>query len=844
METPLVPTTFLDGTAENATSLDGGWDFCEIPAAQELADTALERVEWRAASVPGTVAGALRDAGALATQGDLDARAFLFRRRFSVGPGDHPSAMLVFDGLATIADVWLNGALLLRTRNMHRQHVASTNSLLRAENELIVHFRPLESELERKRPRGRWTVRMAKHRNLRFLRTSLLGRMHGWGGRHPAVGPWRGVRLLHAPRVVLERLRIVPSIEGSDGTLMVSIAGRASLGQFPSALKVCVEDREFTMPVAREGERFRIDSLLRIPGVEAWWTHDLGVPRRYPVTLSLHAGQDTIADFGVKHVGFRKLEVPASESKEAFSVRLNGRDVFCRGACWTPWDPVGFRADREETRRALSLVREAGFNMLRVSAPFCYETDTFYETCDELGIMVWQDFMFARFDYPEEDPEFLDEVRAEAEQLLSRVHHRPSLAVFCGNSEVEQQAAMYGLEPYAGRTPLFVHVLAEIVQRWRPGAPYVSSSPTGGALPFHVNAGVAHYFGVGAYLRPLSDARESGVRFASECLAFSNVPEDAGLADVFGGDAPVVHAARYKEGVPRDAGAGWDFSDVTDHYVEQLFGTHVRGLRQFDPKRYLSLARVAPGELMSRVVGIWRAQGSGCGGALVWLWKDLEPGAGWGLVDSAGRPKAAYWLLRRACLPRALWFTDEGLNGLRLHLHNDLAQQFAGRIRVRLLRADGLQVAGAEQTVEVDGRAAMTIAVDALLGRFADSAWAYRFGEAGHVVVLGELCDMDGRVVCAAHHLPGGLAHEVRSDIGLRGSMERDAADGAARLAVTSRDLALFVNVEVDGEGRPSDNYFHLAPGETRRLVLQVPPGRTGVRIGALNSRGVLELRR
>lgn len=847
MDRPLVSTTFLDGTAEHAMSLDGQWDVCEIPAARELADFALEGLQWRAASVPGTVGGALRDAGgpeALATERDLDARAFLFRRRFSFAQGDRSSAMLVFDGLATIVDVWLNGALLLRARNMFRRHVTGTNDLLRAENELILHFRPLQSELDRKRPRGRWTVRMAKHRNLRFLRTSLLGRMHGWGGRHPVVGPWQGVRLLHNPRVVLEHLRIVPSLEGSDGSLLVSIAGRASPGRFPSALKVRMEDREYTIPVAREEGRFHADSLLRIPGVEAWWTHDLGAQRRYPVALSLQAGQDTVADLGVERVGFRKLEKPASASGEEFSVRLNGRDVFCRGACWTPSDPVGFRADPEETRRALALVREAGFNMLRVTAPLCYETDDFYEACDEMGIMVWQDFMFARFDYPEGDPDFLDEVRAEAEQLLSRVHYRPSLAVFCGNSEVEQQAAMYGLEPYAGRTPLFAEFLAEIVRRWKPGSLYVSSSPTGGALPFHVNSGVAHYFGVGAYLRPLSDARESGVRFASECLAFSNVPEDAGLADIFGGDAHVVHAARYKEGVPRDAGAGWDFSDVTDHYLEQLFGIDVRGLRQFDPKRYLSLARVVPGELMSRAVGIWRAQGSGCGGALVWLWKDLEPGAGWGLVDSAGRPKAAYWLLRRACLPRALWFTDEGLNGLRLHLHNNPAQRFVGRIRVGLVRADGLRVAGGEQAVDIEGHGAMTMAVDALLGRFADSAWAYRFGEAGHVVALGELCDVDGRVLCAAHHFPGGLSHDVRADIGLQGGMERDGVDGAMRLALTSKELALFVHVAVEGEGSVSDNYFHLAPGETRRLAVSSPRNqKPSVRIAALNSRAVLEIR-
>src|SRR6185503_8401886 len=151
----------------------------------------------------------------------------------------------------------------------------------------------------------------------------------------------------------------------------------------------------------------------------------------------------------------------------------------------------------------------------------------------------------------------------EARQQLARWVGRPSLTVLCGDSEGEQQAAMWGAPAADWNRPLFRHVLPAAAAALCPDVPYWPSSASGGAFPHQPSAGSTSYYGVGAYLRPLDDARRSEVRFASECLAFANIPGPRGLP---GGGGTKVHLPSWKARTPRDLGAGWDFDDVRDHY--------------------------------------------------------------------------------------------------------------------------------------------------------------------------------------------------------------------------------------------------------------------------------------
>src|SRR5439155_1302085 len=255
-----------------------------------------------------------------------------------------------------------------------------------------------------------------------------------------------------------------------------------------------------------------------------------------------------------------------------------------------------------------------------------YESDDFYDLCDELGILVWQDFMFANMDYPEDDVAFVAGVTDEAQQQLARLQARPSLAVLCGNSEGEQQAAMFG-------------------------------------------------------------------------------------------------ASR-------------------DRYLAQLFGpvaAEPMRLRYGDHERYLALSRVVTGEIMAGVFGEWRTRRSTCGGGLVWFLRDLWPSAGWGVVDAGGAPKAAWYYLRRALQPVAAHISDEGGNGLTVHLGNERPTPLAGALELTLFTSGEVKVASARRDVTLAPRETVEVGAATLFENFIDLSYAYRFRPPSHDLVVATL---------------------------------------------------------------------------------------------------------
>ena len=467
-------------------------------------------------------------------------------------------------------------------------------------------------------------------------------------------------------------------------------------------------------------------------------------------------------DLGV--VGFRSIAIDKTD--DSFGFNVNGTSVFCRGAVWTTTDIVTLGGSAKDYRAALTRVKDAGMNMLRIGGTMFYENDIFFDLCDELGILVWQDFMFANMDYPVDDEAFIRDVEAEVKGFLSRRQANPCIALFCGSSEVEQQAAMLGLSSESWSNRLFSELLPGWCKESHPDLSYIPSTPTGGDLPFQVNAGVAHYYGVGAYRRPPEDARRAEVRFASECLAFSNVPEP------FAAKALLVHAAPgqhplWKERVPRDTGAEWDFEDVRDFYMARMFAVKPETLRSTDRERYLALARVTSGELMAGAFSEWRRAKSTCSGALVWFYRDLWPGAGWGLLDSSGIPKSAYYYLKRALQPISTFFSDEGLNGLRLHIINDSAQGFDVELDITIYRGN-TQVDTCHVQESIPARASRELHVEGCLKRFVDSTYAYRFGPPGHDLVIAVVKNIVTKsTIGESYYFPIGLPSTREHDLGL-----------------------------------------------------------------------------
>ena len=830
-------------SAHESQPLVEHWTLASLPAdlVTHPRDLAALSLNWRPACVPGTVASSRAAQNDEGPAPDADASDWWFRTRFAAVPTPPgTSAVLCLDGLATLADVWINGHHVVSSTNMFAAHEVDVTNELGAKNDLAIRFRSLTRELDRRRPRPRWRTKLVEHQQLRWHRATLLGRMPGWSPPIRAVGPWRGVRVERRALLELVAGDIHPVAEPTGGRVEAALTVRP-LGttELRSAtIQVADWNLPLTLSPGIDGT-VTLRGVLRVPDALHWWPHTHGGQDRYPATVLVITSEGPV-EIVFGEVAFRHVAV--DQSSGGFGVMINDVPVFCRGACWTTSDIASLQASPERYRQLLTLARDAGMNMLRVSGTMIYEADLFYDLCDELGIMVWQDFMFANMDYPSTDETFMNAVREEAHQTLARLRRHPSLVVLCGNSEVAQQAAMLGHDASKWSNTLFDDLLPTACADWAPGIPYWPSSPSGGALPFHTDAGVSHYYGVGAYLRPLEDARRSNVRFTSECLGFANVPRQAAVELLLPNGESAVHHPRWKERVPRDHGTGWDFEDVRDHYLALLFGVDPARLRYAEMDRYLALSRVVTGEVMARTIGEWRRPGSSCRGALVWFFQDLWLGAGFGIVDSSGAPKAAYYAVKRAMQPLGLALTDEGANGVHVHLANDRPTPVVGELAVALYRGYDTVVAVASAPCNIPARSAITMSADAVLGRFHDTAYAYRFGAAGHDLLVATLRDSAGQLLGECVHFPSGIPSARTQDILVTGQARRLASD-VVSITLQTRGFASYVEIDA-GPYVADDNYFHMTPGSERTVIARspIPDAPCTVFVQPLNAHDVTRL--
>jgi beta-mannosidase len=782
----------------------------------------LGQLQWTPARVPGTAAAAVGADGR-----DFDADDWWFRSRFaleSLPEGDR--LILELDGIATISEVFLNGTSVLESTSMWAAHQVDVTAHVRADNELVVACRALRPLLAvRRLPRQRWRARIVEDGSLRWFRTMIFGRSPGYAPGPAPVGPWRPVRVTRRGPAGIDSFSVRTALEGDDGVIVVRAALRGKVGA------AAVSAGDGVEPLVELGDG-RHGAEIRVPNVQRWWPHTHGEPVLHPVSLSLD-GRPVAS----RRVGFRTLSWSEDILTEGLDLRVNGVPIFIRGAVWTPADLISLAPSPAELRRLLGRVREAGMNMLRVVGTGAYESSTFYDLCDELGVLVWQDLMFASLDYPVSVPEFRSEVEQEARDVLAQLSGRPSLAVVCGNHEIEQQPAMLGQDPRLGRDDFWDEMLPRLADESGADCAYIRSTPCGGALPFHPDKGIAHYFGIGGYFRRLDDVRRAGVRFAAECLPFANVPDEVKFP---------VHHPKWKEGVLRDAGPawaplpGWDFDDARDFYFAQVFGIDPLELRRIDHDRYLELSRVASGEVMAEVMGEWRRDASPCRGAIVLWFKDMVPGAGFGVLDHAGTPKVAYHYLRRSLAPVAVWTTDEATAGVAVHAVNDGPQPLRARLRVALYKDLEVCVDEAEEEVEIPAHGSLQRNVEAMIGRFVDAACCYLFGPPGHDAIVASLTsDAEaGTLLSQSMRFPSGrpLTRESAAQLGLAASVDA-IEDRNVAVRLCSRRLAYGVRVRVPGFV-PDDDCFSLEPGRERvvRLRAEDPHGEfTAGAITALN---------
>ena len=401
---------------------------------------------------------------------------------------------------------------------------------------------------------------------------------------------------------------------------------------------------------------------------------------------------------------------------------------------WTPVDPVGLAVSSADLRRSLELVRDAGMNMLRIPGTGLYETAEFHDLCDELGILVWQDLLFANLDYPFADDAFRTLVDREVAEVLAGLARGRAAPSSAATARSSSRSRCSGSIPRSG-VQFFDEEMSAAANDADLDAVLVPSAPFGGDLPFRPDRGVANYYGVGGYRRPMSDARTAGVRFAAECLAFSNIPR---WADHGGFDDPA-----WKAGVPRDRGADWDFEDVGTTISSCSTGSTRRPsgattLRATWRCRGRSAARSWPRCSVSGAAPVADRRRARAVVARRGARRGLGP------RRHRGTPKTAYHQLRHVLAPVAIWTDRRGARRDRRARGERRPGALVARLRVALYRDREVPVGAGEQLLEVGPHGSTDLDVEAVIGHFVDASWAYRFGPPAQDLIVGDARAIDG----------------------------------------------------------------------------------------------------
>ena len=645
------------------------------------------------AAVPGSVYHDLLTAGLIPDPFDRDNEDealkimeydFVYSRTFDV-PADLPDSdtvLLRCNGLDTLAEVEINGQAAGKADNMHRVWEYDVKALLKAgENSIRITFasptkfireayaaKPLEGSSD-------------AMRGFPYLRKAHCMFGWDWGPHLPDAGIWREIELAGADTARLRDVYVGQKHEAGRVTLnVVSHLMRITDGRTEVHVSVTAPDgRVFSA----EGE----DCTLVIDRPELWWPAGYGGQPLYTVEVTL-SGEGGVLDTWKKRIGLRTMTVRREKDEwgESFCHCVNGLDIFAMGADYIPEDNLLPRVNRERTRRLLEDARAANMNTVRVWGGGYYPDDSFYDICDELGLLVWQDFMFACASYDLTEA-FEENICAEFRDNIRRLRHHASLALWCGNNEIESfvPLGIWAKEKrlIADYIKLYEYILPKIVKEEDPGAFYWPSSPSSGGSfdePWDENRGDCHYWDVWHGLKPFTDYRNHFFRYASE-FGFQSFPCMATIESFTRPEDRNVFSY-IMEKHQRNASANGKIAE----YLSQIYLYP----SSFDAFVYAS--QLLQAQAMQYGVEHWRRHRGRCMGTLVWQLNDCWPVTSWASIDYFGRWKALHYYEKRFFAPVLISCEEEGtLNrnsvnaepaslkkSARLNVSNETATEFRG----------------------------------------------------------------------------------------------------------------------------------------------------------------------
>jgi beta-mannosidase len=796
---------------------------------------ASERGEWFPATVPGCVHSDLfhnkqiPDPFVGINERDLqwiDKKDWEYETIFDLSENliKHANIELVFEGLDTYAEVFLNGERILFADNMFRSWKIEIKRLLKEKNnKLRIYFHsPIKKGLEKLEALGYVLPAsndVSEMGGIGDKKVSIFTRKApyhfgwDWGPRFVTSGIWKDIYLVgwtdaKITDFFIKQNRVNQSL--AQLTAAIEVEAEAS---FKGILDLSTDGVKVEKEVTLKKGLNTVEVDLEIAYPNLWWSRGLGEPHLYQFVATLFRGNTNVTHRSVK-TGLRSLKLiqEKDEKGTSFYFELNGVPVFAKGANHIPNDSFLTEITKERYQYEIQSAVESNMNMLRVWGGGIYEYDVFYDLCDEYGILVWQDFMFACSMYPG-DEAFLRNVQLEAEENIKRLRNHPSIALWCGNNEndiawsqYDEKAGWGWKEQYTPELRdkiwgdyevVFNVILPKAVSKNAPGTDYWPSSPLSkwsGDINQHAKndstSGDIHYWGVWHGLEPFENYNTTIGRFASE-YGFQSFPEEQTVR---------AYAEEKDMELESDVMLLHQKNGRGNLLIKEYMKKYFKDAKDFPSFLYMS--QVQQAEAIKMAIEAHRRNKPYCMGSLYWQMNDCWPVASWSSMDYYGRWKALQYYAKKSFKDVALSIDGTG-DSIDIYIVSDVLLPTLGTLHVQLLNFYGEILHEWEQPVDVEAntsKSVWSLSQNELLGDHDE-----------HRVLLNVILKREEANLDTKDHFfvpikdielptPNIIMKEVKNKNGSKFTLETD---------VLAKQVWLFTETK----GIFSDNYFDLIPG-------------------------------